>query len=95
MSSSCDRGARVNGLPVVEMRRVSKVFDRSADERRWRSLLPGPAAEPRRPHQALIDIDLTVARYLPAGVTVSPFVFVMGGVDGDNNPLAAVGKTFW
>ena len=44
-----------------------------------------------------LGIDLTVARYLAAGVTVSPFVFIMGGVDDSNPnaPLAAVGKTLW
>jgi hypothetical protein len=44
-----------------------------------------------------LGIDLTIARYLPAGVTVSPFVFVIGGVDDGAPPvpLAAVGKTLW
>ena len=44
-----------------------------------------------------IGIDLSVARYLPAGATVSPFVFILGGVDDSapNAPLAAVGKTLW
>ncbi len=47
---------------MVELTGVSKVFDRSAEVRRWRSLVPGPAVEPRRPHQALTEIDLTVGR---------------------------------
>ena len=44
-----------------------------------------------------LGIDLTVARYLSAGATVSPFVFIIGGVDDSapNTPLSAVDKTFW
>jgi len=44
-----------------------------------------------------LGIDLTVARYLSAGATVSPFVFIVGGVDDSNPsvPLASVGKTLW
>jgi hypothetical protein len=44
-----------------------------------------------------LGIDMTVARYLSAGATVSPFVFIVGGVDDGNpsQPLTAVGKTLW
>ena len=44
-----------------------------------------------------LGIDLTVARYLAAGAPVSPFIFIMGGVDDSipNEPLASVGKTLW
>lgn len=44
-----------------------------------------------------IGIDVTPARYLPAGVTVGAFIFVIGGVD-DGAPaeaIADVAKTLW
>jgi hypothetical protein len=44
-----------------------------------------------------IGIDITPARYLPAGVTVGAFIFVLGGVD-DGAPVEAiadVAKTLW
>ncbi|MBN2495857.1 MAG: IPT/TIG domain-containing protein [Deltaproteobacteria bacterium] len=44
-----------------------------------------------------LGIDLTVPRYLCAGVTVSAFVFLVGGIDGSLPPvpLVATEKTLW
>ncbi len=44
-----------------------------------------------------LGIDLTVARYLSAGVTVSAFIFLLGGIDDSQPavPLAATEKTLW
>lgn len=44
-----------------------------------------------------LSLNLSVARYLAAGTTVSAFIVVLGGID-DNDPpvpLSAVGKTLW
>jgi ABC-type polysaccharide/polyol phosphate transport system ATPase subunit len=50
------------GRPVVELAGVSKVYERSDTVRRWRLLVPGRPAVPRRPHHALADLDLVVGR---------------------------------
>ncbi len=44
-----------------------------------------------------LGIDLTVARYLMGGVTVSAFIFLIGGIDDGSPPapLAATEKTMW
>ena len=44
-----------------------------------------------------LGINLTVARYLMGGVTVSAFIFLVGGIDdgAPPAPLAATEKTLW
>jgi hypothetical protein len=44
-----------------------------------------------------LGINLTVARYLMGGVTVSAFIFLVGGIDDGAPPvpLAATEKTLW
>ncbi|MFH2007777.1 MAG: IPT/TIG domain-containing protein [bacterium] len=58
---------------------------------------PGIPDPPDLANWNSLGIDLTVDRYLSAGATVSPFVFILGGVDDSNpnQPLSAVGKTLW
>jgi hypothetical protein len=42
-----------------------------------------------------LGLNMTVARYLVSGVTVSAFIFLIGGIDSNYQPLAATEKTLW
>jgi hypothetical protein len=42
-----------------------------------------------------LGLDMTVSRYLTSSVTVSAFIFLVGGVDETWTPLAVTEKTLW
>jgi ABC-type polysaccharide/polyol phosphate transport system ATPase subunit len=46
--------------PVVELRNVTKVYDREGRGLRWRASLPWKPEQPRTPHRALDAVDLAV-----------------------------------
>ncbi len=78
-----------NAMPVTEGASVEMCINGSG-------ICSGGAPEPPDlMNWNNLGLNMTVARYLTSSVTVSAFIFLVGGVDLDWAPLAATEKTLW
>jgi hypothetical protein len=78
-----------NAMPVTEGASVEMCLDANG-------ICSGGAPEPPDlMNWNNLGLNMTVARYLTSSVTVSAFIFLVGGVDQDMAPLAATEKTLW
>ncbi len=78
-----------NAMPVSEGSSVEMCLDASG------SCGGGPPEPPDLMNWNNLGLDMTVSRYLTSSVTVSAFIFLVGGVDETWTPLAATEKTLW
>ncbi len=85
--------------PVIELRGLTKVYDRDPPSGQWRSLLPWTRPVPRKPLAALDAVDLTVGRgetlglIGPNGAGKSTLLKVVAGVVRPTAGTIATGGT--